>query len=70
MAFWDSTDFENAIRLAVSLGGDCDTLTCITGGIAQAFYGGVPSEIAEKSLSILDEQLRAVMVEFMNKYSS
>lgn len=68
MAFWDSTDFENAIRLAVSLGGDCDTLTCITGGIVQAFYGGVPLAIAEKSLSILDEQLRAVTVEFMNKY--
>jgi ADP-ribosylglycohydrolase len=68
VAFLDATDFEHAIRLAVSLGGDCDTLTCITGGIAQAFYGGVPSEIAEKSLSILDEQLRAVMVEFMNKY--
>ncbi len=68
VAFLDSTDFENAIRLAVSLGGDCDTLTCITGGIAQAFYGGVPSEIAEKSLSVLDEHLKAVTVEFMNRY--
>ncbi|MGB4498207.1 MAG: ADP-ribosylglycohydrolase family protein, partial [Methylococcaceae bacterium] len=68
VAFLDSTDFENAIRLAVSLGGDCDTLTCITGGIAQAFYGGVPSAIAEKSLSILDEHLRAVTVEFMKIY--
>lgn len=69
MAFLDSTDFENAIRLAVSLGGDCDTLTCITGGIAQAFYGGVPSVIAEKSLSILDERLRAVTVDFMKNYN-
>ena len=68
MAFLDSTDFENAIRLAVSLGGDCDTLTCITGGIAQAFYGGVPSAIAEASLSILDEHLRAVTVNFMKNY--
>ncbi len=41
-AFIDSTDFEDAIRTAVSLGGDTDTLACITGGIAQAFYGGVP----------------------------
>jgi len=39
VAFLDSTDFESAIRLAVSLGGDSDTLACITGGIAEAFYG-------------------------------
>lgn len=45
VAFLDSYDFESAIRLAVSLGGDCDTLTCITGGIAQAFYKEIPDEI-------------------------
>lgn len=39
IAFMDSVDFESAIRLAVSLGGDSDTLACITGGIAEAFYG-------------------------------
>lgn len=44
IAFLDSTDYENAIRLAVSLGGDSDTLACITGGIAEAFYG-MPEEI-------------------------
>jgi len=44
-AFLDSTSFEHAIRLAISLGGDSDTLACITGGIAQAFYGGVPDGI-------------------------
>lgn len=48
IAFLDSTDFEDAIRKAVSLGGDSDTLACITGGIAEAFYGGVPKEIAER----------------------
>jgi len=42
MAFFDSHDFESAIRLAVSLGGDSDTLACITGGIAQAFYEDIP----------------------------
>lgn len=67
-AFLDSTDFENALRLAVSLGGDSDTLTCITGGIAQAFYGGVPKEIADQALSFLDQPLRAVTLEFMKKY--
>jgi len=65
----DSTDFENAIRLAVSLGGDCDTLTCIAGGIAQAFYG-IPEEIAEKSLFLLDDKLKAVTIEFSNKFCS
>jgi ADP-ribosylglycohydrolase len=68
IAFLDSTDFENALRLAVSLGGDSDTLTCITGGIAQAFYGGVPPEITQKALSFLDEPLRAVTLKFMEKY--
>lgn len=70
IAFLESTDFENAVRLAVSLGGDSDTLACITGGIAQAFYGGVPKEIAEKALSFLDEPLREVTTKFMQKYCS
>ena len=38
-AFLEEKDFEDVIRTAVSLGGDCDTLTCIAGGIAEAFYG-------------------------------
>lgn len=45
LAFLESTDFENAIRKAISIGGDSDTIACITGGIAQAFYGGVPPHI-------------------------
>lgn len=48
IAFLDSTDFEDAIRKAVSLGGDSDTLACITGGIAEAFYGGVPVEMVQR----------------------
>ena len=68
IAFLESTNFEHAIRLAVSLGGDSDTLTCITGGIAQAFYGAVTVEIANNTLSLLDEPLREVTVEFMQKY--
>ena len=43
-AFLESTDFEDAIRNAVSLGGDTDTIACITGSIAEAYYG-VPAEI-------------------------
>ncbi|TYQ28481.1 ADP-ribosylglycohydrolase family protein [Pseudanabaena sp. UWO310] len=64
IAFLESTDFEDAIRNAVSLGGDTDTLTCITGGIAEAFYGGVPQEIAEKAITYLPPIMRDVVKEF------
>ncbi len=67
-AFYDSTDFEDAIRTAVSLGGDCDTLTCITGGIAQAFYGGVPEDIQDKVYEILDDRLGEITQRFMERY--
>jgi ADP-ribosylglycohydrolase len=56
-AFLDSEDFEDAIRIAVSLGGDSDTLACITGGIAEAFYKHIPQEIADEALSRLDHCL-------------
>ncbi len=69
VAFLDSTDFEDAIRNAVFIGGDTDTIACITGGIAEAFYGGVPEEIAVRALSILDEPLRTITETFMAKYS-
>lgn len=67
-AFLDSTDFEDAIRNAVSLGGDSDTLACITGGIAQAFYGGVPDEIDEEVFEALDDRLDIIRVKFRDKY--
>lgn len=63
-AFLESTDFEGAVRLAVSLGGDSDTLACITGSIAEAFYGGVPEWIVKRVLSVLDEPLRSVVFRF------
>lgn len=56
IAFLESTDFEDAIRNAISLGGDSDTLAAITGSIAEGAYG-VPEIIKEKALSILDEDL-------------
>jgi ADP-ribosylglycohydrolase len=67
VCFLESTDFEDAIRNAISLGGDSDTLACITGGIAQAYYG-MPAAIAERAMSILDEDLRAVTNRFMSNY--
>jgi ADP-ribosylglycohydrolase len=68
-AFLESTDFEDAVRNAVSLGGDSDTLTCITGGIAQAFYGGVPDAIAQKVWAHLDPHLSQVTQKFMTKFN-
>ena len=67
MCFLESTDFEDAIRNAISLGGDSDTLACITGGIAQAFYG-VPPAIADRAMSFLDQDLRGVTARFTSRY--
>ena len=50
IAFLDSENFEDAIRKAVSLGGDSDTLACITGGIAEAFYKDLPAEMVERTM--------------------
>lgn len=67
MAFFESTGFEDAIRNAISIGGDSDTLAAITGGIAEAYYG-IPSEIRKHELTFLDERQLAILVEFENKY--
>ena len=61
IAFLESSDFEDAIRKAVSMGGDSDTLACITGGIAEAFYGGVPEEIRSKVLERLPKAFRDIL---------
>jgi ADP-ribosylglycohydrolase len=68
IAFLESTDFEDALRNAVSLGGDSDTLTCITGGIAQAFYGSVPAAIAQEVNNRLDERLSNIVQQFNARY--
>lgn len=68
VAFLESTDFENAIRLAVSLGGDADTMGAITGGIAEAFYGGVPEHIRKEVLKRLPNEFIEVMQKFYQKF--
>lgn len=68
IAFLESTDFEDALRNAVSLGGDSDTLTCITGAIAEAFYGGVPTAIATEVWQRLDPPLATVTRTFQQRY--
>lgn len=57
VAFLESTDFEDAIRNAISIGGDSDTLAAITGSIAEAAYG-IPNEIKEKAMGYLDDKIK------------
>jgi len=67
-AFIESDGFEDAVRKAISIGGDSDTIGCIAGGIAQAFYGGVPGEIRDEVLARLEEGLRETVLEFEERY--
>lgn len=62
-AFLEGTSFEDVIRTAVSLGGDCDTLTCIAGGVAEAFYG-VPEELKAECRARLPQDLLDVLDRF------
>lgn len=68
-AFLEGTDFEDVIRLAVSLGGDCDTLTCIAGSIAEAFYG-VPAELKVICRNRLTPDLIEVIDQFEHEADS
>jgi ADP-ribosylglycohydrolase len=68
LAFLESDGFEDAVRNAVSLGGDADTMACIAGAIAEAYYGGVPEAITEAVLARLDDRLRSVVREFRERY--
>jgi len=62
-AFMESTDFEDAIRNAISIGGDSDTIAAITGSLAEACYG-IPKEIKEKAISYLEDDMKEVVKEF------
>lgn len=68
-AFLESSDYETSVRLAVSLGGDTDTLACIAGGIAGAYYG-VPENIRDEALNRLDDRLRSIVHEFEAKFGA
>ena len=59
-AFFESTSFEDAIRNAISIGGDSDTLAAITGAIAEAYYG-IPDDIKNKAMSYLDTYLKGII---------
>lgn len=68
IAFLDADDFETTIKNAISLGGDADTMACIAGGIAQAFYKKIPVEIVVSVREKLTPDLLAVLDEFNQKY--
>lgn len=68
LAFLESTGYEDAVRNAISLGGDADTMACIAGAIAEAYYGGVPTAIAEAVLERLDDDLRDKVREFRQRF--
>lgn len=66
--FLESENFEDAIRKAMYIGGDSDTIACIAGGIAENFFGGIPKAIKEKLFKILDSRLVGTIEKFYKKY--
>ena len=67
-AFLESDNFEDAVRKAISLGGDSDTLACMAGGIAQASFGGVPKVITSRVYEVIDNQLDSVIRKFTEEF--
>jgi ADP-ribosylglycohydrolase len=68
ISFLESVNFEDAIRKAISLGGDSDTIACITEGLAQAYYKKIPAEILNETLFRLDNGMKMIIKEFNKKY--
>lgn len=63
----ESEDFEDAIRKAVSIGGDSDTLACITGGIAEAFYGSIPKYMADATVAKFPDDFKRIMADMKDR---
>lgn len=68
IAFLESTSYEDAIRNAISLGGDADTLACITGGIAEAFYREIPAQLVSTAARLMDPSLLDVIRRFYSTF--
>lgn len=66
ICFLESENYESAVRLAVSLGGDADTMACITGAIAGAYYREIPDDIVNHCLSLLSPDIPDIVSEFTN----
>jgi ADP-ribosylglycohydrolase len=69
IAFLDADDYETTVKNAISLGGDADTMACIAGGIAQAYYKNIPADIVSHVRGNLPYDLLAVMDRFNKKYN-
>lgn len=67
IAFFESDDWETAVRLAISFGGDSDTMACIAGAIAEAFYGGVPDDVVAETRQRLPHDLLAIVDKFRDR---
>ena len=67
IAFLEAKDFEDAVRNAISLGGDADTMACIAGAVAEPYFR-LPHEIEQQALSYLDDELRRVVDEFRDRF--
>jgi ADP-ribosylglycohydrolase len=70
IAFLESKDFEDAVRLAISLGGDSDTMGCIAGGIAQAYYGKIPLKISDQVKLRLPQEFMLIVDQFNATFGS
>jgi ADP-ribosylglycohydrolase len=68
ICFLDSDDFESSVRLAISLGGDADTMACVAGGISEACYGSVPKSIEFSVRELLPSDLLEVVDRFRDRY--
>ena len=68
-AFFESSDFEDAVRTAVSLGGDSDTIAAMAGSVAEAYYG-VPADLIRRTVPFLDRDLMAILLDFERMYPS
>lgn len=68
IAFLEATSFEDTIRKAVSLGGDTDTMAAIAGAVAEAYYGGVPVQIASEVIKGLPAEFKTTLNQFMRKF--
>lgn len=69
IAFLEAESYEDAVRNAVSLGGDADTMACIAGAVAEPFFG-IPGHIQQQALERLDEPLRAIVEQFQAQFLS
>lgn len=68
IAFLNSTDYESAIRNAISFGGDADTQACISGGIAEAYYKEIPEHIKRFCDGRIDGSIKSAVNEFIKQY--